>query len=1325
MNAIKKLDLAKLTLAKAEALESSLEGLLGGLEYRAEEARKGFSVAQRSPDFLGLAKAQLEVNWREEAVVLAVIRRDKAIRARIRAEVSVKYWEEVVAQLGRVEAKEAARLAAKALKAQRIQEAAKDMAARRKARYSRRIKTFPQRKEVVSVFLPLLGGKEVKDGRAEVRELRASVVEAAAANTKEGHAFRQVNSCISRLSEMVEVLDVVKPLFKSSDKMEAGAACAVMAALAASYANMTKWDAAYPSVSGGTGEAAGHPLLAEATVAIETLRKLKETVFNRGWSTQVGDFSANVWFGVVKLSLGTVHASMRASQFCDLMKIQERCVIVDAGKEKLRHFHALERVIMAHRGGIGLKGMLENSKVWSVIDCPIGGNTRGGNFTAARVVKAPMESIWLQGVLNAQGLHAHVDSDAYQAHGYVSKYSEVFRESAFVTSVANVDGETFVHTKEGLSKIAIRTAKQDKPEGFGFRTKCDFVVVSAPKELYEKSLDGTATQEESETVAALIDSFLGGGGAAEGVYRSKFGMHRQVGAEVGGLGQKVVVGAGYVVLDPMFHHLLLANSERPTTVIGLSSVKSAEAKANLNWEPMVLENGVSILYAHVLDVDVCITESSATNAWEKVPAELAGDEGQLAATVKRVNGVKAPTLMIQVYTKMEETGLSLAEVLLEMQASGEIRRKNLSAKFNAQMLQSTRTYSGADQVEALLQAAMMGPKGLKSVRDLNVVMDLVHDRIDPSIIHEVQLDRLVARMLNAVEESNGSLDKEWSINQHGSVVLAVVGELAKTGKEWVRIVGTHGGKGVLFPAGQSLVTSYEGSQHASIFTVKGLLAELMEVLWHYITRSADLLAEDAVDKVISSAEEGVTMKALCEVRDQVAGKALARVQTFGSSLLLCTSAHLASNEVYSNVIRSQMSKAEVAYNEEMGVLLAKSPTIMAHQVRRVVVRELDVEMNWTEERAKIEALLDGTGGYVAADATVLNGDDADGDRFAAYVLPASCFLPGALGKTCYMDPSDPQVNCMASHAVEHFLNEERSLFVGAPRTLVENVFSCADIQAQVLEAAIQKSKVAEYSASLMSVQMQEVLVEADIVAFLQDGKNYPASWDGETFDIVQTLNLPNLAKSFRLIGECVLGTSIQLNAMNNIKGEDGKELLEMAKMLSPRRLRSLAKVYTVNDDVCQDITLLKEFQQRDIEKLFVRSGKTATPEQVAKYLNGQTKKSLVRGMTQVASLFDLYNVDLAYRGVNLDLLQLSDEVQVRLLIAGALVWAYARVGSRNEGAMCLESVIMKDVGVFANRRSVADLENLVRVTEASGVKVVSYDCVEAQLVAMAEHYRAL
>ena len=153
--------------------------------------------------------------------------------------------------------------------------------------------------------------------------------------------------------------------------------------------------------------------------------------------------------------------------------------------------------------------------------------------------------------------------------------------------------------------------------------------------------------------------------------------------------------------------------------------------------------------------------------------------------------------------------------------------------------------------------------------------------------------------------------------------------------------------------------------------------------------------------------------------------------------------------------------------------------------------------------------------------------------------------------------------------------------------------------------------------------------------------------------------------------------------------------------------------------------MLKEFQQRDIEKLFVRSGKSATPEQVAKYLNGQTRKSLVRGMTQVASLFALYGVDLSYRDVNLDLLQLSDEVQVRLLIAGALVWAYARVGSRNEGAMCLESVVMKDVGQFASRRSVADLENLVRVPEAAGVKVVSYDCVEAQLVAMAEHYRAL
>lgn len=1330
MNAIKKLDIATLALNSAKALEASLKWEIADAVDAASEARDAFKTAQRSPTLHILAKAQLALDWKEAALDAAIRRRDAAIGARVRAETSVEYWEVLAvgerAQVAKDEARAEAKAAAKARAKELWAEAQAARTKRREARRSKIWTSYPPLLEVVEWLLPHLTTKPVMDGVVEVRNLRAEVVAAASTNTKEGLEARQVNSCISRVVDLVRVYRVVKPLLTSMDTAEAGAAKAVVAAVAASYAALVKYDQkAYNLVLNGLGEAAGHPCLEIAAEAIVVLGKLKAAVNDRGWSTVSQGFQAKVVYGTVLLSVGDIGTSMTTTTFCDLMKIAERVVVVDVKRECQRHLHLLERVVMARRAGIHLKGMVENTKVWSVIDCPVGGNTRAGNFTAASVVKAPMANPWLASVLHAADLFAHIDSDAYGTHGYVSKYSEVFRTSAFIDAVVTKDGQVHVETYEPISKVAIRTAKQDKPEEVGFRTTSDFVVVSAPTSLLEAVKAGTATAEECETVNALIASFLGGCGASAGVFRKNFGTHRQVGAGIGGLGQKVVVGDGMKVLAPMFRHLLLEASPRPTVVIGLSSVKSATAKAALVWEPIELENGVNILCASVQNVDVCITESAATNAWEKVPASAEGDAGHLAATVKRVSGVKAPTLMMAAYAKVMETGLSLAEVLLEMQASGEIRRKNLSAKFNTQMLQSTRTYLGAEQVDALLKGAMAGPKGSKAVRDINMVMDLVHGRIDPNNIHDVTLDVLVGRMVSAVYEAGQSFDKEWSINQHGSVVVAVLGTLVKRGKDWVRIVGTHDTAGVLFPAGKSLATSYESTGVASFREVNGLLAELMEALWHYVSRSVGLDADEAVEKGISSAEEGLSFKMIREARDQVAGKALARVQTYGSSLLLCTSADLAPNEVDSHVIRTHMGFAEKAYNEAMGVVLAKSPTILAHQVRRVVVRELDVVLGRTEERAKMEALLDGTCGYVAADATVLNGDDADGDSFAAYILPASCMLKGALGETTYVDPSNPTLNCMASHAVEHYINEETGLFVGSPRTLVKNVFTCAEIEAQVLEAAAQKAKVAEYTASQMSVQLQEVLVEADIVAFLQDGKNYPAMWDSATFDVVQQMDLNALARNIRLTGECVLGNAVQLDAMNNIKGEDGEKLLEMAQVLSPRRLRTLAKRYTPADDICQDITLLKEFQQRDLEKKFSKRGAVATPEQVAKYLNDQAHASLMKGMTQVASLFALYNVDFSYRGMNLDMIHLDDEVQVRLLVAGALVWAYARVGNRNEGAMCLESVIMKDVGVFANRRSVADLENLVRVTEASGVSVVSYDCVEAQLVAMAEHYRAL
>ncbi len=1197
-------------------------------------------------------------------------------------------------------------------------------------------------------------GYIINDGMAELEALVLEVLKIKANNTKEEADARLEFGVVNQIVNLGKFLHAIIECGKTAPADDKAELYAEMKAVTIAFIKMrSKADkgetpslAVFADIAKGTWEykdkTVEEAVYKFFTGLTEMAGKLKD---RKDISNVHGEFEAKATGSNVTLTFQGFKVSLNVKEFCDMMKVQERAFFVDKDLMEQRHFTVLQRVVCLKSAMIDLHGLLENNKAIQVVHVKKGGKKAAsfGDEDKISIIKKPIQDsaasktesdIWLEDLLTSRGMMAFGDSELYAKHGYVQPADSYLKDVNIFGGGCQTAG--YVQSFESIAKMVVREAKHAKAKETVHTTKMDFVVVGLDKDLLDRVRNPQAkvSQAERDTVAALVASFAAGCGGANKIARVRYGTHRQVGQHA--LGQKVVIGDMDLVVHPLFRDLGLADSDRPTCIIGFGSVKAAQVKASAgSFETHTLPNGVSVRVGYYQDVDTVITESAMTNAWQYTPENLMGFEAFESSFSKRVTDIRKSTLMKRVYEEVEASGKTAPEVIQELRDKGTIERKPLATRFNAQSLLHIRTQYGKQQADAVIKAAFRSNKGNAHARKVLMTLDLVNGAIPEAEILEVSLKELALGLIEGVFESAGTCTRSWSIKQDKRLLVSMLQMLVQDDKQWVRITG--GTNSVLIPAGEKLMASLSPTDHAGYAYVEGLFGTLLESLWWFVSRTSGLEQDEfnAAAFSVSEGEEKTFFSKMSQARDKMlAGKELARIPTYGSTLLVCSSYALASNEMFAHSMRHSLTQAERDYNEVCGILSSKSPNIIACQARRVVFKDLVVSIRLTVEEAKIAAILDGTSGYVNAKATVNNGDDADGDKQAYLVLPISAFLVGRLAELKYLNPTLHKNNPTAIWSAEHTASEIEGLFVPTNiKPAVLKMYTYAEVNDALIKAGSEKEKVARYSASQMRVQEAEILVQDKLVEYFQAALTadslVPQLVKQFAKKALTGVDLRDLAKTVATFGTHIQGgIGIQVESMDQIKQASGQvSEVVLAEMLSPTRLVSL--VPATEESVLED-RLLKSERMLDRIAAAGLSVETAPKDRLVVLVNNEKNRLRADGTDKLGSaLVENFRIAWDYQGLA-NTLGVDTKKAVNLhmfarVIAGALMWAHAHVGLRMQKEVSIACEIMREanptVGNFTSRRQ-GCLETLL----SNNTKTVAiHDCIQQQIVDAAAEYEPL
>ena len=311
----------------------------------------------------------------------------------------------------------------------------------------------------------------------------------------------------------------------------------------------------------------------------------------------------------------------------------------DGSYRLLTTLSPLQKMVHIASAGLEVGGLHANPHYYQVM--VINGDEEG----KAKLIKEPFfrdakgESTPLGICIADAGFQACLSVDGYGKQGYVVHSDAVLpKDSIFAVATVNSDNVVGVTTTESPAKVCARTSKQIRVGKAGvYSTTVTVVVVALPPELQQRVAAGTATVDELAAIDALYNSFgIGCAGGSKRFLARCGGVHRAVGSDL--LGQKAVVAEGNVVVHPMVINAVKAAGyyNKDTDIIcGLSSVKSAEAKAALAWKHTVV-NGVTFLVAKVTGVDHAVTESAAALRFENTQIADYSLAGFIAAAEAKV-----------------------------------------------------------------------------------------------------------------------------------------------------------------------------------------------------------------------------------------------------------------------------------------------------------------------------------------------------------------------------------------------------------------------------------------------------------------------------------------------------------------------------------------------------------------------------------------------------------------------------------------------------------------------------------------------------------------
>ena len=744
------------------------------------------------------------------------------------------------------------------------------------------------------------------------------------------------------------------------------------------------------------------------------------------------------------------------------------------------------------------------------------------------------------------GFMPSANVEAAAKHGYVQKVATLVGDNDSPTRLAELVRDAAgkvigLRSADSAEKALTRVAKQHK--GGLYSTNMRVLVISADQSMAKKRLGNQ-----------LVASALAGCGGFNTFGWNRFGCVRLVGFDK--MGQKTVVGQ----MERVFHPNLLSGSGiqsvlsaskfEPLLVVTLPAVKSKLAKAAMNWQEDKVKGGV-IKYAVVDNVDVAITEFYSAGLFETVNEELQGVEAVVESFHRRTFGRTTPAVSQML---AEELGrrqwASVAEVLLDLEAKGTLRRRDTSAKLNLQMLQSLYSEIGPKALLKLLRAIRRAPQARAGRADLGLIYQVVTDSVKESEVATVELDDVLAMISKAIVES-GAAEEQFSQFQHLGVVSALLSALLDHGKRWVRI--EHGTQSVLLPSGAKLARGVQlGVGMAVKAELSGYTADVLRGMWVAAQAGQDL----------KDSHRAVTMANLVSARDSVLGKELANIRAFGLNGPLLSSWELKYNQVASPALEAAEAAAEDFYGHSVVGVYGKPPQTMAQAAASLYVVNRG-------SFSDVDAILMGTAMYLSAYFIVGRQDDVDGDR-ATVVFAPKFAVPTKLAKA---NPLNPTTN-PTWKASKDFLQEEAESCFIKPNAPVAKLYSVDDMIVALNNQRTAKGNVGLFTSFQQTVQSNMDYAVEGVVRALTSGDVLTISAKALCGGMTTVTTLASMkaakvvvdpAKAAKLARQFVLsvviptmGGAMQSDAMDRIKRDNSKQIKQLARLLSPREA---ARVY--------------------------------------------------------------------------------------------------------------------------------------------------------------------
>lgn len=845
---------------------------------------------------------------------------------------------------------------------------------------------------------------------------------------------------------------------------------------------------------------------------------------------------------------GGAKRTYTVSRLLDCLQVADRIIVVKDGGIDTRYTRLDCAMLMAEavsvarsEGGLVVSGLKANAKHHLPVRVGAKGAELALDIWDGYTTHAEAKPV--AKALVGAGFMPSANVEAAAKHGYVQKVATLVGDNDSPTRLAELVRDAAgkvmgLRSADSAEKALTRVAKQHK--GGLYSTNMRVLVISADKSMAKKRLGNQ-----------LVASALAGCGGFNTFGWNRFGCVRAVGFDKAG--QKTVVGQMERVFHPNLlsgsgiQSVLAASKFEPLLVVTLTAVKSKLAKAALDWKEDKVKGGV-IKYAVVDNVDVAITDFYSAGLFETVNEELQGVEAVVESFHRRTFGRTTPAVSQML---AEELGrrqwASVAEVLLDLEAKGTLRRRDTSAKLNLQMLQSLYSEIGPKALLKLLRAIKRAPQARAGRADLKMVYQVVTDSVKESEVATVELDAVLNLIHSAIIQS-GAAEEQFSQYQHLGVVSALLSALLDHGKRWVRIV--DGNQSVLMPSGAKLSREVTlGVGMAVKAELSGYTADVLRALW-----VAAQAGQDRTDN-----HRAITMANLVSARDSVLGKELANIRAFGLNGPLLSSWELKYNQVASPSLEAAEAAAEDFYGHPVVGVYGKPPQTMAQAAASLYVVNRG-------SFSDTDAILMGTAMYLSAYFIVSRQDDVDGDRASVVFAPKHA-VPAKLAKA---NPLNPTTN-PTWKASKDFLQEEADGCFIKPDAPVAKLYSVDDMIVALNNQRAAKGNVGLFTSFQQTVQSNVDYAVEGVVRALSSGDVITISAKAMCGGMTTLASLKaakvavDPAKAAKLARQFVLsvviptmGGAMQSDAMDRIKRDNSEQIKQLARLLSPREA---ARVY--------------------------------------------------------------------------------------------------------------------------------------------------------------------